>query len=249
MATFGIDVVTQALKKSGVTGIGRQPSAVNMADGLADLNDMLAEWNTQRWMIWNLLSLGFVSDGRLTPYTIGPTGDYLVDRRPDRIESGFLRQLVSPPQGLNTDTRIKVLPSREEYDGLSTKSLQSFTLYVFLDSSWPLGLLYFYPWPNASQYEMFLSVKNVLPVIVETTDLSVIPDQYVSAMKFNLARRFRQAYGKGMVPDTELNNLARNSLNVVKQSNIQIPELVMPRVLTIMSTSYNILSDQWSGSP
>lgn len=248
MPTYGLDIVDQALKKSGILGIGRQASAEDINDGLADLNDMIAEWNTQRWMIWGLLSLGFVSDGRTTPYSVGPGGDYSVDRRPDRLESAFLRQLVSPPQGLNTDTPVKILPSLEEYSRLSTKALQSFTLYAFLDSSWPMGQLYLYPWPSASIYSIFLQMKGVIPIIEETTDLSVVPTQYVSAMKFNLARRLRQGYGKGMTPDLELNKLARNSLNVVKQSNLQIPELVMPRVLTIMSTSYNILSDQWSGT-
>ena len=52
-------------------------------------------------------------------------------------------------------------------------------------------------------------------------------------------------YGKGLQPDIELNNSARNSLDVVKNSNLQIPELVMPRSLITMSSGYNILSDQF----
>jgi len=243
MATTGSDIVIQALKKSGVTGIGRQPSADDTQDGLADLNDMLAEWNTQRWMIWNLLDLEFVSDGRTTDYTVGPGGNFNVARRPDRIESAYLRQFVST--GLNVDTAIEILPSFEEYSRLSLKALESFTLYGFLDSAWPLGNLKLYPWPNASRYGVHIQLKNVLPIIEMTTDLSSIPSQYVSAMKFNLARRMRQAYGKGLAPDPELNNLARNALDVVKQSNIQIPELVLPRGLITMSSGYNILSDQF----
>lgn len=242
----GTDIVTYALKKAGVLGVGRNASAQDTTDGLADLNDMLAEWNTQRWMIWDLLLLGFVSDGRVTSYTIGPGGDFNVARRPDRLESGFLRQLVQ--SGLDVDTPIQIIPSAEEYDRLSLKELTSFSLYAFLDSSWPLGRIYIYPWPNASQYQLFFRLKNVLPIVTSFTDLSTIPDHYISAIKFNLARRMRQAYGKGITPDTELNNLARNSLDVVKSSNIQIPELVMPKVLTMLSSTYNILSDQWSGS-
>lgn len=245
MAT-GADVVTAALKKSGVLGVGRNASAQDTTDALSDLNDMIAEWNTQRWMVWDLLVDGFVSDGRTTPYTIGPGGNYNVARRPDRLESGFLRQLV--PTGLNVDTPIEIIPAGEEYDRLSLKQLTSFTLYAFLDSVWPVGNIFLYPWPNASQYQIFFRLKDVIPIVTAATDLTVIPDQYMAAMKFNLARRLRQAYGKGLQPDIELNNLARNSLDVVKSSNIQIPELVMPKVLTMTSSSYNILSDQWSGA-
>lgn len=246
MTTTGNDIVTQALKKAGILGIGRTASSDDSQDAIADLNDMLAEWNTQRWMIWDLLLLGMTSDGRTTSYTIGPSGDFAVSRRPDRLESGFLRQIVQ--SGLNVDTPIQIIPSAEEYDRLSLKKLSSFSLYAFLDSTWPLGNIRIYPWPQASTYAIYFRVKDVLPVIALTTDLSTVPDQYVSAMKFNLARRLRQAYGKGIAPDPELNNLARNSLDVVKNSNTQIPELVMPRVLVVMSSSYNILSDQWSGA-
>jgi hypothetical protein len=244
--TTGADVVIQGLKKSGVTGQGRTPSADDSQDALSDLNDMLAEWNTQRWMIWHLLDLGVVSNGRQTPYTIGPTGDFNVARRPDRLESAFLRQLVST--GLDVDTFIEIIPSWEEYAQISLKKLQSFSLYGFLDSTWPLGNLYIYPWPQAARYEFHVQLKDVLPIIDLVTDLSTIPDQYVSAMKFNLARRLRQAYGKGLAPDPELNNLARNSLDVVKTSNIAVPELKMPKALIRMSSSWNILSDQFSGN-
>lgn len=242
----GADVIVAALKKSGVTGQGRTPSADDSQDALSDLNDMLAEWNTQRWMIWHLLDLGIVSTGQTTPYTIGPTGNFNVARRPDRLESAFLRQLVST--GLNTDTFIEILPSWEEYAQITLKKLQSFSLYGFLDSIWPIGNLYIYPWPQAARYEFHVQAKDVLPIIDLTTDLGTIPDQYMSAIKFNLARRLRQAYGKGLAPDPELNNLARNSLDVVKTSNLQIPELRLPKALIRMSSTYNILSDNFGGN-
>lgn len=243
MATTGNDVVDQALRKAGILGQGRTASAEDSNDALADLNDMLAEWNTQRWLTWSPLDIGIVSDGRTTPYTIGPAGTFNVARRPDRLEAAYLRQLVST--GLNVDTPLVVIPSMEEYSRLSLKKLGSFTLYAFLDSAWPLGNVYFYPWAQAARYEFHVICKNVIPVITLVTDLSVIPDQYVAGMKFNLAKRLRQAYGKGITPDPELNNLARNSLDTIKASNIQIPELVMPRSLIMQSSGYNILSDQF----
>lgn len=242
MPTTGSDIVIQALKKAGILGIGRTASATDSNDALADLNDMIAEWNTQRWMIWNLLDLAFTSTGAVE-YTVGPAGNFNVSRRPDRLEAAYLRQLNTG--GLNVDTPVEIIPSYEEYSRLTLKQLTSFTLYAFLDSSWPLAKLKLYPLPNASIYGIHILLKNVVPVIELATDMSTIPDHYISAFKFNLAKRLRQAYGKGMKPDIELNNLARNSLAVVKNSNVQIPELVMPRTLIIQSSGYNILSDQF----
>lgn len=241
--TTGSDIVTQALKKAGILGFGRVASAEESNDALADLNDMLAEWNTQRWLIWDLLDLAVVSNGGSTPYTVGPGGMFNVTRRPDRIESAYLRQLIV--SGLQVDTPIEIIPSREEYSRISVKGLTSFPLYCFLDSAWPLANLYIYPWPQANIYETHIQLKNVVPVITLVTDMSSIPDHYVAAMKFNLAKRLRQAYGKGIQPDPELNGLARQSLDVVKASNIQVPELVLPRSLIIQSSGYNILSDQF----
>jgi hypothetical protein len=46
MATAG-SIVTRALRILGVCGIGRDPSAEEMADGLAALRDMLASWEME----------------------------------------------------------------------------------------------------------------------------------------------------------------------------------------------------------
>lgn len=241
--TIAADIVIAGLKKSGIVGLGQTPDGSDTIDALADLNDMIAQWASQRWMVYSELDMSFVSTGQTTPYSVGPGGNYNITARPDRIEAAYLRQLINPP-GLNVDTPLKVIPSREEYSGISLKPLTSFPLYVFLDTAFPTANLFVYPWPNASIYEVHLILKNVFPVYLINTPVS-LPGQYLAAMKFNLAKRLRQAYGKGLRPDPELNALARSSLDIVKQSNLQVPELIMPQVLTGMSSGYNIFSDQF----
>lgn len=241
--TTARDVMTFALKKSGVLGLGRVASAGIISDALADFQDLLAQWTRDRWMNWDMLNIGKVSTGAAT-YTAGPGGDYNVSPRPNRIASAFLRQLVQPV-GLNVDTPVEVIPSREEYDRISLKGLVSFTQYVFLDTANPLAVVRPYPVPTANIYSLFLTFKDVMPIIDYDTDLSAFPAEYLPAMKFELARIYRQAYGKGMKPDTELNRLAARSINVIKNANLQIPELVMPKNLVANSPGYNILSDQF----
>lgn len=243
--TTGRDIINQALWKAGITGRGITPSATDTQDALADLNDMLGQWRTQRFMQWSLLNTGFIGDGRVTPYSVGPGGDYNMTPRPNRIESAFLRQLQNVGSNF-VDTPLKVLEAREEYDRVNLKTLRSFPMAVFLDTVTPLAQLYVYPWPYpAGQYAVYITTKNTMPVIALATDMSAFPEGYVPCIKFNLARRLRQAYGRGLKPDPELIRLANDALDVVIQANLQIPEVEMPVSLLQNGSGYNIFSDQF----
>jgi hypothetical protein len=240
----GLSVVTDAYLMAGVIGQGQNLNAFDINLGLRRLNGMLGLWNTRRWMVWHLVELGKTSDGRTTPYTVGPASDYPVARRPDRVEFAFVRQL-SQNQGLPVDTPLRVWQAREQYD-LATLKLNfvSYPSGVFLDTSWPQGKLFIYPWPTASLYQIFIAMKDVFPVFAANTLMDQIPDQYLECMKTNLARVIRQNYGKGVRPDPELNEQAKSALNTVKNSNLQVPELNMPIGLPGAGNKiYNIYSD------
>lgn len=243
--TTGRDVIYDALRRAGITGRGITPSNTDTTDALADLNDMLDQWRTQSFMVWDKLSTGFPSDGRITPYSVGPGGEYNMTPRPNRIYAAFLRQLSSGPGNLPVDTPLKVIDAREQYDRIATKTLVAFSQAVFLDTTMTLGQLYVYPWPGpgSGQYAVYITTKGSMPVIDVNTNMSAFPPGYVPCMKFNLARRLRQAYGRGMKPDGELNRMANESLDVVMQANIQLPEMVMPAALVPRGSGYNIYSD------
>jgi hypothetical protein len=238
------EVITEAQKKAGLLADGQSMTGGDLVSAVADFNDMVGQWNTQRWMTWDLVDIGFTSTGA-NSYTVGPGGNFSVTSAPTRLEFAYQRQLVI--SGLNVDTPLEIIPSREEYSRLSLKTLISFGQFVFYDSAWPTGTLYLYPIPNASIYAIHIGLKNVIPVFTTATIGSAlnVPPSYIAAMKFNLAKRYRQAYGKGLRPDPELDALAKSALDIVKQSNLQVPELVMPQVLIRQTSGYNILSDQF----
>jgi hypothetical protein len=240
--TTGRDIVTDALMKAGIIGVGQSVSPTDANNGIDDLNDLLAQWNTKRWMIFDLLDLSFISTG-VNNYTVGPGGNFNVARRPDRLEAAYQRQLIVG--GLPVDKAFDIIPSYEEYSRIATKTLVSFGNYAFLQATWPLARLLLYPIPNATMYEIHIVLKDVLPVLTLQSDVSGFPSHYIPCMKYNLAKRLRQAYGKGKTPDLELNVMARDALDTVKQSNLQVSELVMPRALITMSSGYNIFSDQF----
>jgi hypothetical protein len=263
------DVVVQALKKSGVMGLGQSPypSGADILDAQADLSDMLAQWNAETWMIWNKLDIGFVSDGRAGPglggaYTVGPGGNYNITPRTDRIEAAYVRILANTAiagSGMPVDKWLTEIPSHEQYAGVALKQLVAFPRAYFYDSSatvgggqggvdqrtpTSLGNLYVYPWPQANLYETHIIVKNVFPLTLPLSlDLSGLPPPYRACMKFNLAVRLRQAYGKGLKPDVGLEKLARSSLALIRQSQVQVPELRMPAMVVGRGAKYNIYGD------
>lgn len=246
-AETGLSVVTDAFLMAGVVGQGQTISQFDLNLGLRRLNGMLGLWATKRWLIWDLVEIGFTSDGRTTPYLVGPGGDYSIARRPDRIEFAFLRQLTQN-QGLPVDTPLKVWEAREQYDlNVLKKNFVSYPSGIFLDTAWPTASMFVYPWPNASQYQIFIAMKNVFPVFTAQTLMSQIPDFFVEGFKRNLARILRQNYGRGTKPDIELNEMAKDSLNTIKNANLQVPELRMPNGMPGTGGIYNIYSDSQGG--
>lgn len=236
------DVVNQALKKAGIVGDGQAIEAGVLSDGIADLTDMLAQWNIKRWLVWGLLEFQYPSTGQTTPYTVGPGGNFNMTPRPNRIDAAFARQLVN--SGLPVDYYLEVIPSREEWARLALKSLTAFPKYCFLDTATPIGNLYLYPWPQASIYEIHIICKGVYPVtLTPTTSFANYQPYVIPAMKYNLARRLRQSYGKGLRPDPELNLLAKDALETMRNAQVQIPEMIMPTML-VRPERYNIYSDQ-----
>lgn len=236
------DVVTAAFRKSGVQGLGQVMDGGDVLDAQNDLADMLAQWNVKTWLVWDKIELSFQSDGRSTPYTVGPGGNYNVTPRPDRIEKAFLRILNT--SGQPVDEPLQQMPAYEDYANIALKKLVAFPKSYFYQTQSPLGNLFIYPWPQASLYETHIIVKNAFPLTLPlNTSFAGLPPAAIPAMKFNLARRLRQAYGKGLRPDPELNFLADDALETLRNSQVQVPQLVMPSIL-LRPSFYNIYSDQ-----
>lgn len=238
MAVTGTDIVTQALRKAGIIGIGNDAADADTNDAFTDLNEMLAQWQVQRWLVYHLVDKSIVSTGAQS-YTIGPGGDIAYAVRPERLEAAFLRQ---PPQagGQPVDYPLILITDRESYSAIALKSLVSFTRWCFYDSGYPLGRIYFWPIPNATIYELHVVVKEALPQLATLATAVTLPLEYFAAIKYNLARRLRAAYT--MPPNEEINKLAQDGLNIIRAGNTQVPALKMPRRL-VSGTKYNIYGD------
>ncbi|GJE37844.1 phage adaptor protein [Methylobacterium persicinum] len=253
-----LDLITQALKKTGVLGVGVTPQAEDVNDAFLDLNMMLAQWNRKRWMVYHLVDVSAPATGA-TAYRIGPNFEFATSGRITKIESAYFRinpgQRIAPDFSLDfsadfgpqireaanaVDVPLSVIRSREDYAGLALKGAPGFPAAVYLDADFPVGTLYV--WPAPSTGEIHIVVQATLSAFPDLTTDIVLPDEYAEALLYNLAARLRPSYQKA--PDPTMTALARASLNTVKVANGQIGTLSMPDTLTTAPARFNIYSGQ-----
>lgn len=208
------------------------------------LNGMLAQWQRKRYLIYALVNQNVVCTGNQT-YTVGAGQQFPWTNRPDRVESAYLRILNTT--GINpVDYPLKPIYAREEYDRIRLKNLVSISGAIFYDKQWPIGLLYPWPIPQASIYGLFVTFKEALGPFAQLSSPFNYPPEYGDAMMYNLAKRMRQGWGKGMRPDPELNGLARDSLNTLRLANTDVPELGMPPAVQGNKSGYDYHADRMS---
>ncbi len=230
------DIILQALKESGVLGVGQVASAEDVNDCFFRLNLMLGQWSKKRWLVYHLVDVAKVGTGAVS-YTVGPTGDFNIPRA-DKVESAFVRLLNNPNP---TDYPLWVTNAREDYNRVCLKSMSSFPDMVFYDADYPMGHLYVWPLPNAS-YEIHITVKETLTQFTALNQVINLPPEYMGAIFYNLAARLRSAWQ--LPPDPSIVAFAKDALGTLRQANTQVPEMTLPRDLVRHGRAYNIYSDQ-----
>jgi len=236
------DIITLALKNAGVLGVGQTALAEDINDACAMLNDMIAQWQQRRYLVFHLVEHSVAADGSIS-YSIGPSGDINVVQRPAAINAAFARQTVNnvPNQ---IDYPISILPSRETYSQISMKSLQSFPQWAWYDAATPLGLLYVYP-VITNQFTIHVVFREQLQRVESLTDEIELPAEYREALLYNLALRLSAAYATPINPIVP--RLAKAALETMRTVNAQVPTMSMPAFLN-KSGHYNIYSDRRSPS-
>lgn len=234
-------LITLALKDAGIVGVGQTPLNEDMNDAFTRLNYMLAQWAVTRFYVWHYNEYFVTATGQ-NSYTVGPSGNIVVPVIPTKIESAFTRQLVNSPPN-QVDWPLTIIPSKEDWDRVALKQLSAFPRYLWYDYSFEngSGTAYFWPVPQANLYEMHISCMEQLQQFTGLTQVINMPLQYFACLHYNLAKRLRVAYA--MPPDQELNILALDAINILKDANLQIPLLRMP-VELLRHAIYDPYSDQ-----
>lgn len=226
-------IIELSAKTAGILGVGQTLTGEDTADALDTLNMMLGQWAQKRWLVYHLIDVSKLCTGAQS-YTVGPGGDFDTVR-PNRLEAAFIRQVSS-----QVDYPLSVLESREDYNRISLKTLQSMPSYIWYDSDYPVGTVY--PWPNpTSDYELHLTLKAPISAFPDLVTEINLPPEYQEALMYNLAGRLRPLYQ--LPPDATVAALAAASLNTIRNANAQLPRLQLPADL-VGGSRYNIYSDR-----
>lgn len=142
---------------------------------------------------------------------------------------------------LPVDFQLDIIPSHQDYARITVKTVGTLAWRIFYDPIWPIGLLFPWPIPQASIYELHVGFKVVLPRFQSLQQSINFPPEYEAALNWSLARRLRASYQ--MPPDPEVNALARDALNSMRLANQAMPTLRLPEELTGRNRAYDYRSD------
>lgn len=234
-------LLQNALVDAGILGIDEAPEQPIINRAFRQANWLLAQWMRKRWLCYRIQDYSFISTGAVT-YTVGAGQTINISPRPDRIEYAFLRFLNGVASGnLPVDISLDIIASHEDYSRITVKTVGTLPWRIFYDPAWPNGILFPWPVPQASIYEIHVGFKVVLPRFNSITDPINLPPEYEAALNWNLARRLRATYQ--MPPDQEINALATDALNVIRLANSAMSTLVMPRELVQRNRAYDYRGD------
>ena len=240
---FPVDAVqtllTNALVDAGIAGIDEEIEQPVINRALRQANWLLAQWSRKRWLVYRIQDYSFVATGALN-YTVGAGQTININPRPDRLEYAFLR-FVQTSNALPVDIPISIIQSHEDYSRITVKTVGTLPWRIFYDPIWPVGLLFPWPVPQASIYEIHVGFKVVLPRFANLQQQITFPPEYEAALNWCLARRLRATYQ--MPADDTINSLARDALNAIRLANQQVGVLRMPAYLRGRNKAYSYQSD------
>lgn len=241
------DFIRETLVIAGVLGLDESAEGAQLTLAMNLANDMIAQWQHERYMVFQLVDKFFTSTGAET-YSVGAGGNYDINPRPDRLEFAFLRQLSNngqPAPNAGTqpfDWPLDVIDAYENYAAIRLKKLGTFSSAVFYDPGWPMGTLKPWPIPQATLYEIHILYKAVLQRFGALQDKLNFPPEYAAALKWCLADDYRTAFQ--LPADPAISKKAARGKSVIRKANAQIRTLSMPSELIRNGNSaYNYRSD------
>lgn len=223
MAITARDLITLSLKQAGILGVGQTALAEDMNDCFILLQQMIAQWQKQRWLVPALIDIK-TNGNSAKSNTIG-IGGYWNVTRPSDIKGAYVLQLNTG--GTPVSINLTKIFSYEDYIRIAVKDLNTLPSYFFYDNAWAAGLgnVFLWPIPN-NQYECHLLIQAELgwPATLDT--VFSLPLEYQEAIFYNLSVRMSAMYQFPVSAETT--KLAKVSLNTIIGVNTQVPKLSMP---------------------
>jgi hypothetical protein len=234
MAT-AFDIITSALRLTGVLASDETPSIGDANQGLSVLNDMIDSWNAQRLAIFTTRSDDFPFVLGQQAYTLGAGGNFNIPR-PARIDSMSAILLTDPANPIEVPMTMWTI---EDWQNMPVKVVDgSFPLGCYDDGGFPLRTLNFWPIPTTQPNSARIYSWQALGAQT-LTSVVAFPPGYAEAFRYNLAVRIGAEFAAPASSTVVM--LAVSSLATVKTMNA--PDLELRSDLVPDPAGWNYKAD------
>lgn len=187
-------IISLALVRSGLNGLGQVVSAQLMADGKKALSLLLDEWDGAGLALPNFsTNITFTTEAGRAKYLLGPGTPNDFATRPETIVTGVCVIASSP------STRVTLSEmSYPAYSLIPVPSTESQPWNYAINETFPQMEVYLYPTPAAA-YPIILTCKVKWATTVGEPSLNPFaevetPSGYVTALVDNLALKLAESY-------------------------------------------------------
>ena len=174
-------LIQRAYRDAGLMQEGDIPTASQYSDALTTLNDIANLWQTQGLKLWMIQDLAVPLVAGQGTYTLGITGDVVMDK-PLRVIQAYNLD--------NTNIRRPLVPlSREEWTRLSQVTQQGQINSYFVDKQLNLLIIHFWLIPDsvAATSIAHLVTQTQIPNFTSITDTMQFPPEWAIALRWALA--------------------------------------------------------------
>lgn len=208
MATAA-DLIRRSMKLLGVLAAGETPRADEQADGLVELNHLLASWANERLLVHGTRRATYTLTAGLSPHTIGAGGTFDTTR-PLRIDRASILRA-----GDSLEQPLKLLTDAE-YQSIADKSqTNDAPQCLWVESTHPTAKLWFWPVPSAAA-TLVLYTWSRLGSLAATDTISM-PDGYENALAHALALQWAPQFG--VEPSPTMRETTAEMLAAIRRTN------------------------------
>lgn len=228
------DIINKALTEILVLGIQDTITALELGDGLDQLNLMLESWSLERLACYALQQNAFALTSGTASYTIG-TGGAINVTRPITLYNTFItfQGVTYPMQEVDSVT----------WDNIPYKATGGIPRALWYDSQFPLGVINIYPVPSTAGMTLNLDSQLLLQQFTDVTTLISLPPGYKRALIKNLAVEMCSSYSRTPAPD--LVKLAREAKGNLKRINHQQVLSTFDPAILANRAGYNVWGDSY----
>jgi hypothetical protein len=185
------DIIKRSLRLIGVLASGETPTSDQSNDALDRLNGMIKSWSIEGLMVFKVTRETFTLTASQSSRTMGSGGNFDTTRPERIIRVGAMDGTSELPVEIVTV---------EQWAAISDKSSTSTIPYrTYIEGTYPLETLNFWPVPSASSTLVVYSRKAINSTLALTDTIS-LPDGYEEVLEYNLAVRQAPEYGRQLDP-------------------------------------------------